>query len=181
MPRNILENWMGATRHSEYGFFNAVVFCLEQFHEKNNAPLTALVAICNGKQFKNYKIVEGDRLKFASPLKRILSQALSNATLTFKDGKAKWKVGNNGGVNRDVLETLRMLSAQKMSIRSDAFKDAFPIIRKEAPEKSLDELKRDAYAAVLRRLAKDGLTFADLVEVNANTGNISDGIQTIEV
>ena len=127
-----ISDWMSHVRGAEYGFFKAVVYALEQFQNKNNLPLTAMVAICNGKTFKNYKIVEGDRLAFATPLKRILAKSLSNATLTFKDGKAKWKVGPNGGVNTEYLEALRILAAQGASIRSQGFKETFPAPEKKA-------------------------------------------------
>lgn len=142
--------WMSNVRGAEYGFFKAVTYALEQFQEKNNIPLTALVAICNGKPFGSYSILEGDRLQYATPLKRILDKALSDARLTFKDGKAKWKVGSNGGVNADVLETLRMLCAlDRVSIRSDVFKEHFPVVKKQV-EKTQEEWR----AAYAKRLAK---------------------------
>jgi hypothetical protein len=136
--KNMVLAWASNVRGAEYGFFKAVVYALEQFQHKNNLPLTAMVAICNGKRFGTYKIVDGDRLAYVTPLKRILSKTLDNATLTFKDGKAKWKVGDNGGVNTEYLEALRLLcvgeNEGRVSIRSQAFKDAFPAPEKKEPK-----------------------------------------------
>lgn len=155
VERDLVASWMGSVRGSEYGFLKAVVYALEQFEHKNNKPLTAMVAICNGKTFTGYKIVEGDRLPYAAPLKRILSKAISGCELRLKDGKAKWKVSENGGVNRDILEALRVLVAsdKTCSTRSDAFKTMFPVVKK-ASSKSILELAQ-ARAALVRKFCKE--------------------------
>lgn len=160
---NFVSAWMSDVRGAEYGFFKAVIYALEQFQENNNLPLTAMVAICNGKPFQSYKIVSGDRMSYATPLKRILDKALSDATITFKDGKAKWKVGANGGVNADILAGLRILVAGNPNLRttSQAFKDAFP--KAETMRKVKDAEK--VSTAVLKMLIDNGLTLGDVLPV----------------
>lgn len=168
---NQVQAWMSNVRGAEYGFLKAVVYALEQFEEKNNIPLTAMVAICNGKPFSTYRIVDGDRLQFAAPLKRVLDKALSGCKLTFKDGKAKWKVSANGGVNRDILEGLRVLSASGASIRSQAFKDAFPVV-KSKKVKPHDEAVEAMAKRILKSLeneneareTEDSLTLGEIIE-----------------
>lgn len=131
MAQDAIQVWMSNARGAEYGFLKAVAYALEQFQHKNNLPLTALVAICNGKPFSNYKIIKGDRLQYAAPLKRIMDKALSEAKLTFKDGSAKWKVASQGGVNADVLATVQKLAEQQVRVQSAMFKEHFPVVKKD--------------------------------------------------
>lgn len=162
MSKNLVSAWMSDVRGAEYGFFKAVIYALEQFQEKNNLPLTAMVAICNGKPFQSYKIVSGDRLAYAAPLKRILDKALSDATLTFKDGKAKWKVGPNGGVNTDILGGLRILVAghPNLRINSEPFKKAFPKPEPKAKKfKDAEKVAND----VFKLLVANGLALGDVM------------------
>ena len=117
-------------------------YALEQFGEKNNLPMYALIAFTNGKKYGGYKsAVEGYSLKqFSAPLKRILAVALSDVEFTFKDGKPGVKVGENGGLNREGLEKVAMLAASKCSIRSEAFDREFP--KPEKPATELDYIKQ---------------------------------------
>lgn len=151
VERDLVASWMASVRGSEYGFLKAVIYALEQFEHKNNKPLAAMVAICNGKPFSGYKIVDGDRLPYAAPLKRILAQALSGCELRFIDGKAKWKVSENGGVNRDIIECLRVLVAsdKTCSVRSAAFKERFPVVKKTVSKSALEVAQ--ARAALIRK------------------------------
>ena len=127
--------WVSNARNAEYGFFKAVQYALEQFGEKNNKPMYALIAFTNGKSFGRYKIEDGYKLsQFSAPLKRILDKALSDVKFTFKDGKASCKVGKNGGLNNDVLEGVRVLAASKVGVKSKAFAEAFPTIKKPAKD-----------------------------------------------
>lgn len=159
--KNLVLSWASNVRGAEYGFIKAVIYALEQFQHKNNIPLSAMVALCNGKSFGTYKIVEGDRLAYATPLKRILGKALSDATLTFKDGKAKWKVGANGGVNADVLELLRRLATVPgISIRHESFKTAFPKdATKSKAKKDATKVAKDMFKV----LADNGLALGDVM------------------
>lgn len=135
---DFVQYWVGNARNSEYGFFKAVTYALEQFGEKNNKPLYALIAFTNGKKFGTYKIEEGYTLtQYSVPLKRILNKALSDVKFIFKDGNAKVKVGENGGLNHDVLremEELLNLYNGRIGVKSDAFKEMFPTAKKEAKE-----------------------------------------------
>lgn len=139
---DFVKAWVSDARGAEYGFFKAVQYALEQFGEKNNKPMYALIAFTNGKSFGSYKIEDGYKLsQFSAPLKRILNVALSDVKFTFKDGKASCKVGKNGGLNNDVLEGVRTLAASRVGIKSQAFKDAFP-----APEKAAKPFDAQAWA-----------------------------------
>ena len=142
---NYVSIWAGNARKAEYGFFKATLYALEQFQNKNNKPLYAMIAICGGKDFKGYKIENGYKLtQFNTPLKRILDVALSDVKIRFKDGKASVKVGENGGVNADIVQGLRTLAASNVGVKSQAFENAFPRIEKEKPqltnEKAIDKL-----------------------------------------
>jgi len=142
---NQVTTWVSNARNAEYGFLKAVLYALEQFQEKNNKPLYAMIAICGGKPFGNYKIENGYKLtQFNTPLKRILDVALSDVKIRFKEGKASVKVGENGGVNADIVQGLRTLAASNVGVKSQAFENAFPRIEKEKPqltnEKAIDKL-----------------------------------------
>lgn len=137
-----VKNWVSNARGAEYGFFKAVQYALEQFGEKNNLPMYALIAFTNGKKYGTYKIEEGYSLKqFSAPLKRILAVALDDVKFTFKDGKPCVKVGDNGGLNLEGLEKITMLAASNCAIRSASFDDAFP-----KPEKPVKEFDAMAWA-----------------------------------
>lgn len=129
-----VNNWISNARNAEYGFFKATLYALEQFQNKNNKPLYAIIAFTNGKSFGRYEIEQGYTLtQFKMPLKRILDKTLSNVDFRFKDGKASVKVGENGGVNADRLQALRNLAASKVKqgVKSEAFDKAFPKLTKE--------------------------------------------------
>lgn len=159
---NYVSDWMSNVRGAEYGFLKAVVYALEQFDEKNNLPLYAMIAICNGKPFGSYKIIEGDRLVYATPLRRILDKALSGVEFVFKDRKVSVRVSPNGGVNHDALETLRMLGTiPGMSIRNDAFKAAFPA--KEKVKKTIEAEKGAKHVA--KYLKGNGLSLGDVLDL----------------
>ena len=52
--------------------------------------------------------------------------ALSDVKIRFKEGKASVKVGENGGVNADIVQGLRTLAASNVGVKSQAFENAFP-------------------------------------------------------
>jgi len=165
---DMVQKWVSNAKGAEYGFFKAVVYALEQFGEKNNKPLYALIAFTNGKQFGSYKIEQGYTLtQFSAPLKRILNVALSDVKFTFKDGKAKCKVGDNGGLNHDVLEGVRTLAASKVGVKSKAFSDAFPVLTASKPEKTRDE-KREQLIKYMTKFAKDNGFTLDEVKAMAS-------------
>jgi hypothetical protein len=166
MSENMVSKWASNVRGAEYGFIKAVIYALEQFGEKNNKPLYTMVAICNGKSYDRFKIVQGDRLAYATPLKRILAQALSNVTFTYKEGQFKCKVGENGGLNRDMLEALRMLATVPgMSIRHEKFKEMFPAIAKEKKDKEHAVKVSDAANKIAKLLKSEGLVMGDVTDL----------------
>lgn len=151
----IVRSWASNVRGAEAGFLKAVVWSLEQFQHKNNAPLAEMVALCAGKTLKGFKTLEGEKLaQFNVPLRLILSHVLADTKLTIKDGREKFVVGANGGVNSDRLEALRMIVAQGLTVRSDAFKSAFPKVVKEAAPKD-DAAIREQFLKYAAKFAKD--------------------------
>jgi hypothetical protein len=135
VEKDLVRSWAADVRAVEYNFFKTVVWALEQFQNKNNGPLARMVAMTEGKKVQGMDTIVGKRMKEHGPaFKNILRHALANTRLTIKeDGTYKFKVGENGGVNADKLEALRMIAAQRITIASDAFKTAFPKPVKEAP------------------------------------------------
>jgi len=150
-----VKSWVSNARGAEYGFFKAVEYALDQFGQKNNKPIYALIAFTNGKSFGNYKVEDGYKLsQFSAPLKRILAVALSDVKFTFKDGKASCKVGKNGGLNHDVLEGVKVLAASKVGVKSKAFAEAFPTLTKPKAEKT-DVQRREQLHNYMAKFAKD--------------------------
>ena len=145
---NLVKKWISEARNAEYGFFKTAVYAFEQFDNRNNIPLLAMIAFCNGKEFGSYKIEQGYSLtQFKTPMKRIMDQVLSDVTIRYKDKKAKVKVGENGGVNHDKLEGLRTLAASQVGIQSDSFDTYFPRPVKKVAEYTSE--KADAEIAKL--------------------------------
>ena len=122
----VVNSWAANARLAEYNFLKTVQYAIEQFETKNNEPLYKMVGFVNGRNIKAIKTEEGYRLKqFSTPLKNIMDKTLANVKITFKDGKGKATVGQNGGVNRDMLKALRILAAQKLGPSSKEFKKTF--------------------------------------------------------
>lgn len=135
------------SRGAEYGFLPAVAYALEEFGKKNNGPLYNLQAIVKGKTIKGFTVVsEGEEniklTQFETPLKRVLDRALSDVKFIFKDGKVTCKVGEQGGLNHDVLrelqDTLKFWD-NKLTVKGDTFKAMFP-----APAKAKDSDDKEA-------------------------------------
>jgi hypothetical protein len=115
-----VKDWGSDVRNAETRFFPMVADCLEQLNNGNSTDLA------------------GERLKFATPLKRILNHALEGVEIKFdvkKKAGVRIKVGDNGGASTDRIQALRNLG--KATIASKAFKDAFPTPEKVAKEKDL--------------------------------------------
>ena len=131
----VVNSWASNARTAEYTFLKTVQFAIEQFETQNNLPLYKLIGFVDGRKVNDIKTQEGYRLKqFSTPLKNIMTKTLSNVKITFKDGKGKAVVGQNGGVNKDMLEALRVLSAQKLGPSSKEFKKTFGPAPKPKPE-----------------------------------------------
>lgn len=157
MSKDMVMDWASNARGAEYGFLQAVCYALDQFALKNNKPMYALIAFTNGKKFGSYKIEEGYKLtQFSTPLKRVLDRALSNVKFVFKDGKASVKVGENGGVNHDVLadiHALLKLHNGRVGLKSNVFKDMFPPVKAQPKQRE----DKSVLEQTIRALKKQGL------------------------
>jgi len=157
-----VSTWAGNVRNAEAKFLGVVAHSLEQFSNGNYSDLAKLLSITHGKKSKAIKVIEGDRLQFATPLRNILKKALSDVNMRFDPEKplgVVFKVGANGGVNHDVIEGLQEFSKRNYTIRHKVFKEAFKPERKEAKEKTLGE-KQKQVKTYLEKFAKDnGMTF----------------------
>jgi len=150
-----VKDWGSDVRNAETRFFPMVADCLEQLNNGNSTDLAKLLCITHGKKSGIISVIEGERLKFAAPLKRILSYALENVEFRFDEKKkagVKFKVGDNGGASVDRIQALRVLG--KSTVASDAFKKAFPVIKKDKGEKSHDDMQKHC-GATIDRLAKE--------------------------
>lgn len=150
-----VKEWGNDVRGAETKFFPMVADCLEQLNNGNSTDLAKLLCITHGKKSGIITVIEGERLKFAAPLKRILSYALENVEFRFDEKKkagVKFKVGDNGGASVDRIQALRVLG--KSTVASDAFKKAFPVIKKDKGEKSHDDMQKHC-GATIDRLAKE--------------------------
>ena len=147
-----IQKFASNARGAEYAFLPAVAYALEQFRNKNNLPMYRMIAFVNGKTFtsdegKAIAVVSGGEqgaklTEFATPLKRVLNRALSDVQFKTVKGKMRAVVGDNGGVNGDVLNEitdLLKLYNNRVSARGDAFKSMFPAPVREKKEKSLQE------------------------------------------
>ena len=147
--------WGSDVRNAETKFCGIVADCLEQFNNGNSTDLAKLLCITHGKKSGIITVIEGEKLQYAAPLKRVLAKALEGVEFRFdpkKKSGVKFKSSDNGGANTDVIQALRVLGAAR--VQSKAFKDTFPIVKKETGEKSLDE-KQKQVAAYIDRLAKE--------------------------
>jgi len=147
--------WGSDVRNAETKFCGIVADCLEQLNNGNSTDLAKLLCITHGKKSGIISVIEGERLKFAAPLKRILSYALENVEFRFDEKKkagVKFKVGDNGGASVDRIQALRVLG--KSTVASDAFKKAFPVVKKDKGEKSHDDMQKHC-GATIDRLAKE--------------------------
>lgn len=161
--------WLSSARNAEYGFVDAVVYALEQFGQKNNRPMYALIAFTNGKRFGNYRIEEGYKLtQFATPLRRVLNAALADTKFIFKDGTAKVKVGKQGGLNHDVLRELKAVNDDMhkklnhgLGVKSEAFKEMFPVIK---ADKTNEQLLKSRLKTMKKFVEDTGMTRDEVLQ-----------------
>jgi hypothetical protein len=149
-----VKDWGSDVRNAETRFFPMVADCLEQLNNGNSTDLAKLLCITHGKKSGIITVIEGERLKFAAPLKRILAHSLENVEFRFDEKKkagVRIKVGDNGGASTDRIQALRNLG--KATIASDAFKKAFEVIKKDTGEKSHEDMHKHC-GATIDRLAK---------------------------
>ncbi|RME53306.1 hypothetical protein D6783_02400 [Candidatus Woesearchaeota archaeon] len=133
---------------SELEFFPAVAQAFRQFNEGNRSPLYRLLCVTNGKKAEKIRVIEGEKLPFAPHLKRLIEYAAEG--FEYKDFKynpslplgislkVSIESGGNAGFNTEVIEQIENLSGK--TVRSKEYKEAFPPIKKEKPEKPILEI-----------------------------------------
>lgn len=132
-----VNTWASNARRAETEFFGTVARSLEQFNNGNFSDLAKLLCITHGKKSKAIKTIEGERLKFASHLKRILNASVEGE-ISYKFDPASTfgvvitKGGDNAGFSPARIEALKMLG--QATVQSKAYKETFPV-KKSAPKK----------------------------------------------
>jgi hypothetical protein len=171
VAKNMVNEWASDVRGADEKFIRAMVYALDQFADKNNAPLYNLIAIVNGKSFNGKDSIRGmqksadgklPRLtQFKAPFDRVLHSVLKGFTFKYKEGKVSVTIKKDHQfLARDRIEALRMCavkdsSGRYISVRSVEFNKAFPVADKaEKPKKSAIELQ-DMVAKYLAKLASD--------------------------
>ena len=124
--------WGSDVRNAETKFCGIVADCLEQLNNGNSTDLAKLLCITHGKKSGIISVIEGEKLQYAAPLKRVLAKALEGVEYRFdpkKKSGVKFKSSDNGGANTDVIQALRVLGAAR--VQSKAFRDTFPTVKVE--------------------------------------------------
>jgi len=124
--------WGSDVRNAETKFCGIVADCLEQLNNGNSTDLAKLLCITHGKKSGIITVIEGEKLQYAAPLKRVLAKALEGVEFRFdpkKKSGVKFKSSDNGGANTDVIQALRVLGAAR--VQSKAFRDTFPTVKVE--------------------------------------------------
>ena len=155
MTTNYVNTWCSNATGAEYGFFKAVVDAFESFNQGDTNRLAKLMCVTHGKVCKRIKRKEPARLVYATHLKRIMDHSLEGVEYKFnkdKDFGVVFEKNANGGIRADRIASLKMLVNK--SIRDEAYKDAFPVIKKQEGEKTLDEKKQQAHRWLVK-FAKD--------------------------
>ena len=80
-----------------------------------------------------------------------MDQVLSDVTIRYKEKQAKVKVGENGGVNHDKLEGLRVLAASQVGIKSKSFDTYFPRAEKKVAEYTTEKAQ-DAASKLIAKI-----------------------------
>lgn len=178
VAKNMVNDWASDIRGADQKFIRAVVYALDQFADKNNAPMYSLIAFVNGKEWKDKASVKGLAVgadgkavvlrQFKAPLDRILKGALPGFKFVFKDGAVSLSK-KNGKIDTDKVLALRLVAAQQDSgrnfatVRSKAFLDIFPAPVKDAPKKKSAQEVQEQIAKYLAKLHKDsGFSLAEL-------------------
>lgn len=168
-------SWLSGAKSAEYGFFLAVYVALDHFTNGNRDPLAKLLTVCNGKKAKRIRNVEGQKLMFAAPLKRILQHCLANVGAkadASKDFGIAWTVPANAGVNHDKAELVKALAQGGESPRGKTFRDVFPpLANATTKEKTEAELLAAKKAALAKWCDDHGIK----LEVLAHTLTAKEG------
>jgi len=152
---NNVANWASNVRGAEYNFLPTVVRAFEQFNNGNTTEIAKLLCITNGRKSGIIKVIEGDRLQYAAPLKRIMAKVFEGVEWKFNSKNKSgvvFKMSDNGGANTDQIEGLRVLG--KVRINSDVFKKAFPVVKKEHEPKTTEQI-REQFWNFMEKFSKD--------------------------
>lgn len=176
VAKNMVNDWASDIRGADEKFIRAMVYALDQFGQKNNAPLYNLIAICNGKVFKGKDSIRGlarganDKLprltQFATPLKRVLDSAAVGFSFKYKDGAVSVSIKKGAAIDVSKVEALRMLCAKGadgryISPRSVEFTKIFPAPEKaEKPKKSAQEVQEQLAKYIAKLAADSGFDLA---------------------
>lgn len=167
-------NWASNARAAETEFFGTVARSLEQFNNGNHSDLAKLLCITHGKKSKKITVIEGERLKFAAHLKRIVNQSVEGEVKFKFDPASTFGVvitkGDNSGFSTARIEALKVLG--KSTVQSDAYKKAFPVQKKEpvkkpAKDKAAAMAKgktRAEIAAMVKELAATEIALKELAK-----------------
>lgn len=170
--------WLSDAKSSEYGFLKAAYMAIVQFEKGNRDPLAKLLTVTQGKKAKRLRIIEGNKMVFAAPLKRLCQVILPNVKAKHNPGSdfgMQWTVDKsaNTPVDMEKLDVLRQLAGVDSEGKWDRdnavspfgknFKEAFPAFVKEGPTKTEGEIIK-AKAESLRKWAeKEGIKLDYLV------------------
>jgi hypothetical protein len=152
-------DWLSSATNAEYKFFAAVYVALYQFAQGNRDPLAKMITVCNGRKGRRIRNIEGNKLSYAAPLKRIMQHALSGVKPKADDSKdfgVAWEVATNGGVNHDKMNLVNDLSREGYGPKSKTFKEAFPPLTTPA-EKTEAELIKAKKEALAKWCAENGI------------------------
>lgn len=167
-------NWAENAVDLERGFIPAVIAAFDQFAQENYTDLSILLTVTHGIKTDLVPVIEGERMAFATPLKRMLSIVMPS--VTFKRDKAKASgvsytrvldadSEDNALVNEHALDTLRDLAERGATSKGDAFKAwlSYYTPEKDVEAKSLAEAQDKAAkdAKRLRKTATDNGYNAD--------------------
>lgn len=156
-----VNTWAGHARNAETQFFGTVARAFEQFNNGNRGDLYKLLCVTHGKKCKGILTIEGERMKFAPHVKRLISHCGSGLDVSdfVFDAKEALGVkckaeGKNAGFDTAKIEGLKVLG--KATVQSKAYKETFPPIKREVKTKTP---KQQAEAAVKRdkKAAKEKL------------------------
>ncbi len=155
--------WIADAKAGEYGFIRAAHVAFTQFHKGNRDPLAKLLTVASGKKAKRIRLVEGNKLVYLAPLKRLCQHILPHVKAKYNAGSdfgVAWTVDKsaNTPVNEAALDTLSQYASldrdEAISPFSKTFKEAFPAIKSEAPAKTEEMKRAEAQAKVAKFVEK---------------------------
>lgn len=154
--------WAESAVELEYGFLPVVVEALDQWDQGNRTDLSILLTVTHGIKTTLVPTIEGERMKFATPLKKILSIVMPD--LSYKADKKKASgvtysvninVEGDENYHADPAEMrawLVEIADGTTTIKGEAFKSWLEAgtAPKETPARTLDETAEKAEKDALR-------------------------------